>query len=114
MEFSFNGTNWYSPTESGDYHIDTYEMIPNTLYNITAVFKNAGTDIYINGVLFASIPETITANTMIKNLCFKASFTVSNRDMEGRIFSLRMYNRALSENEIEHNRQTDIKRYGNA
>lgn len=114
LEFSFNGENWYSPTESGDYHIDTYEIIPNTLYNITAVFKNAGTDIYINGVLFVSIPETIAANTRIKDLCFKASFTVSNRDMEGRIFSLRMYNRALSENEIEHNRQTDIKRYGNA
>ena len=63
LEFSFNVENWYSPTESGDYHIDTYEIIPNTLYNITAVFKNAGTDIYINGVLFASIPETITANT---------------------------------------------------
>lgn len=113
LEFSFNIENWYSPTESGDYHIDTYEIIPNTLYNITAVFKNAGTDIYINGVLFVSIPETIAANTMIKNLCLKASFTISNRDMEGRVFSLRMYNRALSENEIKHNRQTDIKRYGN-
>ena len=112
MEFSFNVENWYSPTESGDYHIDTYEIIPNTLYNITAVFKNAGTDIYINGILFASIPETITANTMIKNLCFKASFTVSNRDMEGRIFSLRMYNRALSKNEILQNYETDVKRYG--
>ena len=111
LEFSFNVENWYSPTESGDYHIDTYEIIPNTLYNITAVFKNAGTDIYINGILFASIPETITANTMIKNLCFKTSFTISNRDMEGRIFSLRMYNRALSKNEILQNYETDVKRY---
>ena len=112
LEFSFNVENWYSPTESGDYHIDTYEIIPNTLYNITAVFKNAGTDIYINGVLFVSIPETIAANTMIKNLCLKASFTVSNRDMEGRIFSLRMYNRALSKNEILQNYETDVERYG--
>ena len=112
LEFSFNVANWYSPTESGDYHIDTYEMIPNTLYNITAIFKNASTDIYINGVLFVSIPETIAVDTRIKDLCFKASFTVSNRDMEGRIFSLRMYNRALSKNEILQNYETDVKRYG--
>ena len=113
LEFSLNANKWYSPTYSDNYHIDTYEIIPNILYNITAIFKNASTDIYINGVLFVSIPETIAVDTRIKDLCFKASFTVSNRDMEGRIFSLRMYNRALSENEIEHNRQTDIKRYGN-
>lgn len=113
LEFSLNANKWYSPTYSDNYHIDTYEIIPNILYNITAIFKNASTDIYINGVLFMSIPETIAVDTRIKDLCLKASFTVGNRLLDGHIFSLRMYNRALSENEIEHNRQTDIKRYGN-
>ena len=114
LEFSLNLNRWYSPTYSDNYHIDTYEIIPNILYNITAIFKNASTDIYINGVLFVSIPETIAIDTKIKDLCLKASFSVGKRLLDGHIFSLRMYNRALSENDIEHNRQTDIKRYGNA
>lgn len=112
FEFSINKDKWYSPIESGNYYIDTYEMTPNTLYNITSIFKNTGTDIYINGILFVSISETIAADIMIKNLCLKAAFTTSNREMEGRIFSLRMYNRALSENEILQNWETDVKRYG--
>lgn len=114
LAFYLNKENWYESTASGDHHIEAYEIAPNILYNITAVFKNASTDIYINNVLFMSVPETIATNTIIKRLCLKASFSISNRDIkEGRVFSLRMYNRALSENEIKHNRQTDIKRYGN-
>lgn len=112
LDFYLNKENWYSPTESGDYHIDTYEIIPNILYNITAIFKNASTDIYINGVLFVSIPETIAVDTRIKDLCLKASFKLSNRGMEGHVFSLRMYNRALSESEILNNWEVDVERYG--
>lgn len=112
LEFSLNANKWYSPTYSDNYHIDTYEIIPNTLYNITAIFKNTNTDIYINGVLFMSISETIAVDTRIKDLCLKASFSVGNRLLNGRIFSLRMYNRALSKNEILQNWETDVKRYG--
>lgn len=112
LAFSLNKENWYSPTESGDYHIDTYEIIPNILYNITAIFKNASTDIYINGILFVSIPETIAIGTKIKDLCLKASFKVANRHLDGHIFSLRMYNRALSTREILQNLDTDTERYG--
>ena len=112
LELTLNDENWYTSIKSDDYHIDAYEIIPNILYNITAIFKNASTDIYINGVLFVSIPETIAVDTRIKDLYLKTSYKIANREMEGRIFSLRMYNRALSESEIEHNRQTDIKRYG--
>ena len=82
------------------------------MYNITAIFKNASTDIYINGVLFVSIPETIAVDTRIKDLCLKASFNRSDRDMDGHIFSLRMYNRALSKSEILQNLDTDTERYG--
>lgn len=112
LEFSLNSEKWYSPEYSNNYHIDTYEITPNTLYNITAVFKNASTDIYINGVLFISVPETIAVNTMINKLCLKAAFSISNRDIEGYIFSLRMYNRALSESEILNNWTVDVERYG--
>ena len=112
LNFSLNKENWYEPAASGDYHIDAYEIIPNILYNITAIFKNSSTDIYINGVLFVSVPETIAVDTKIKDLCLKASFEVANRLLDGHIFSLRMYNRALSEREILNNWEADIKRYG--
>ena len=113
LAFYLNKENWYESTASGDYHIEAYEIAPNILYNITAIFKNASTDIYINNVLFMSVPETIATNTIIKKLCLKASFSISNRDMkEGRIFSLRMYNRALSESEILNNWTADVERYG--
>ena len=113
LAFYLNKENWYESTASGDYHIEAYEIAPNILYNITAIFKNASTDIYINNVLFMSVPETIATNTIIKKLCLKASFSISNRDIkEGRIFSLRMYNRALSESEILNNWEVDVERYG--
>lgn len=112
LAFYLNKENWYESTASGDYHIEAYEIAPNILYNITAVFKNASTDIYINGILFASIPETIAIDTRIKDLCLKASFKVANRHLDGHIFSLRMYNRALSENEILNNWEVDVERYG--
>ena len=69
-------------------------------------------DIYINGILFVSIPETIAIGTKIKDLCLKASFKVANRHLDGHIFSLRMYNRALSTREILQNLDTDTERYG--
>ena len=112
LAFSLNKENWYSSEYSNNYHIDTYEITPNILHNITAIFKNASTDIYIDSILFVSISETIDIGTRIKDLCFKASFKVANRHLDGHIFSLRMYNRALSKSEILQNWEVDVERYG--
>ena len=107
FDLAING-NWYD----GGSQIEVYTLNVNELYTITAIFKSDGTDIYINGSLFVTIPEIISANDNIATILLKKSFSTSNRTIAGRIYDMRMYNRALSDSEIINNWQADVERYG--
>ena len=115
FSFSLNKETWYEPPPYGTsgHTIPSYTTESNTLYTLSFVNNTTQTDIYINGLLFTSINEIIPTETKIDKLLLKGSFTVSERYMQGRIYSIRMYNRALTKDEITHNQMVDIERYGN-
>lgn len=104
LEMSFNGSSWNSISER--------ILNINELYTVSTVTHDSTTDVYINGVYVKTLSECIAAETTIYKIIMKTSWATNNRRSQGNIYSLRMYNRALSQSELEHNRQTDIKRYG--
>ena len=104
LDISFNGSTW---TRIPECRIDM-----GTLYTVTAVMHDSVTDIYVNGIFVATLPERVANNTIIYKIMMKASWSTNNRRTQGRVFSIRMYNKALSESEINYNRQIDVNRYG--
>lgn len=80
----------------------------NTNYNLTFVFSEATVKTYKNGILHAT--ETITTG----NLNFPLTiFTAGARaNSLGNVYSVKVYDKSLTEEEIQQNYQVDKNKYG--
>jgi hypothetical protein len=94
------------------------QVITNTWYNVAAIY-NSSTEkmlIYINGQLKTNVTRTGQTpgvlSTNLRNLQIGGTPLDSNRWVQGRIPIARVYNRALSSQEISQNYNATKKRYG--
>ena len=91
-------------------HIDTpnYKMVDHKIFNATSLnFGNDGL-IYINSEL--KVQKNISNDTIIDNVILGNA--MGNEYLNGNIYSIRVYNRGLSEEEIKQNYEVDKKRFG--
>jgi len=81
---------------------------------MTAVFNNTTNSIYKNGILAGTFsnPTVATTLTLIGIGAFMTSTTVGNYYFKGSIGSVRVYNRALSADEILQNYNATKGRFG--
>ena len=106
VELKLGGT-WHS---NGTANIT---MAANEKKTITTVV-DADTDIitiYDNGVLATTLSQSISSQTLNYIHLFQSS-TTNGRTLNGTIFSLRLYNKALTMSEIKANYEIDVQRYG--
>lgn len=104
LEISFNGSVWNS--------IPEYVINTDVLYTISAVMHDSTTDVYVNGALITTLSARVATDNTIYKIMMKTSWATNGRRIQGNVYSLRMYNRALSDSEISQNWQTDIKKFG--
>ena len=90
----------------------------NTWYNVTALYNssNEKIEIYINGQLKSSTTRTGQTSgvlqTNTRNLSIGSTPADGTRYIQGRISSAKIYNRALTAQEIKQNYNATKKRYG--
>lgn len=125
--FSPNGTAnnnefvWLATSagNTGGAFIGTGEQVlANTWYNVVALYNSSNDkiDIYINGQLKSSATRTGQTSgvlsTNLRNLQIGGTPLDSNRWIQGRIPIARVYNRALTQQEISQNYNAVKNRYG--
>jgi hypothetical protein len=125
--FSPNGTAgnnefvWLATSSgnTGGAFIGTGEQVQiNTWYNVVAIYNssNEKIEIYTNGQLKSSATRTGQTSgvlsTNLRNLQIGGTPLDSNRYVQGRIPSAKIYNRALTQQEILQNYNATKTRYG--
>jgi hypothetical protein len=92
--FMFIGTTAQSVTSSID-------LSQSTIYNVTCIFNaiNSTLQMYINGILQNTTSSVISPGLQTYNYCYVGSSTLLEY-LNGDIYSLNVYNRVLSPNEL--------------
>ena len=96
-----------SASGSSDYALTSYY---NTKASFSALLNSNGNKLYTNGILVAS-------GAVTKGMSGSANLYVGRRysnssNLKGNVYSVRFYNRALSEDEVYHNYLVDKERFG--
>ena len=108
MDIAVNGT-WYSTL------VDSYAYPLNTIMTITltADIPNGTAYIYINGTLVHTISNIITSTSGMSTggWFYLGCGSVSDRVLDGNVYSGRYYNRMLSAAEMAVNRAVDTERF---
>ena len=99
---------WYGKTNEG-YHESTAAMTRSTWNNLVSVWSSTGLSQYINNTKTTAVTSGTTANTTSGIQIGKEA---DSRQFAGGIASIRMYNRALSDNEVTQNYNAQKQRYG--
>jgi hypothetical protein len=92
--FMFIGTTAQSVTSSID-------LSQSTIYNVTCIFNaiNSTLQMYINGILQNTTSSVISPGLQTYNYCYVGSSTLLEY-LNGDIYSLNIYNRLLTPNEL--------------
>ena len=84
------------------------------IINITSIYKeNESIDVYINGELKNSVP--ITGKIELKDTLYigkSYNLSNSNRLFKGTMQNIKIYNKALTKQQVEQNYKIDKYRYG--
>jgi len=94
------------------------QVLTNTWYNVVAIYNSSNEKMlmYLNGQLKTNVTRTGQTSgvlsTNLRNLQIGGTPLDSNRYVQGRIPSAKVYNRALSAQEIKQNYNATKKRYG--
>lgn len=108
MDIAVNGT-WYSTL------VDSYAYPLNTVMTITltADIPNGTAYIYVNGTLVHTISNIITSTSGMSRggYWYLGCGSVSERVLDGNVYSGRYYNRMLSAAEMAKNRAVDAERF---
>lgn len=93
---------WFAGGQTG------ITIVPNEYVTISAVCNDTSMSLYKNGI-FVDIFDTTDypQELNVKEISFMHGLTTSNRELNGSLKSLRIYNRTLTENEILHNANAD-------
>ena len=103
---------------SGAYHNIYKDFVLNKKVSVATNYDNSKTNLYTNGTLYDSysitgsigVPESNTPMVIAANPR-GTSTTDPNRFFKGNIYSVRIYNRALTQEEILHNYNYDKQRF---
>ena len=98
-------------------NIDTTSLGTSSIYNYTSVFNQTSLNIYKSGkfVQGVDVGGTMTAPSNSTIVAIGANPNGSNATEEffkGNIYLVRIYNRALTDDEVYHNYLIDKERYG--
>jgi len=89
-------------------------VLNNTVNNIIGVYNGSTQSVYINGILITS--RSYTTNPVIGGTPIyrigKWGYSGFNRQFNGRIYNVNLYNRALSSTEVLRNYNTLKGRFG--
>lgn len=83
----------------------------DTKHTITAVLTSEKTKFYFDGVYVSESNTTATLGSNIRRYNNRASLVTANKTIIGTNYNLRIYNRALTAEEIATNHRADIDRY---
>ena len=99
---------WYGKTNEG-YHESTAAMTRGTWNNLVSVWSSSGLSQYLNNTKTTAVTSGTAANTTNG---ITIGYEGDGRQFSGGIASIRMYNRALSDNEVTQNYNAQKQRYG--
>ena len=109
MIFNYSNSNKLSlDTIGSGTRINVYDrLLANTRYDISVAFENTTVKTYVNGELGS------TMSFKDGNINFPLTiFTAGNRSNSlGNVYSVKVYNRALTQEEIENNYNVDKARF---
>ena len=113
-----SGTSFFVTTPSTGSIISTTLSSLNTWYNVSATYDKQNLNLYLNGVLANTTPNTISLpnNTgrvwTIGRAAFENSGGVGDSQYNGNISQVQIYNRALTPEEVQINYNVFKGRYG--
>ena len=130
MRSSMSGNNYIQCIRSytGEYALSIYDgtnnivkqiskIEPYTFYETQVSFSNNQIKVYVNGKL----ENEATSSTAVRNIidnnkyidigCAKTWDNTIQLRLDGNIYFFRVYNRALSDEEIRHNYELDVDRF---
>lgn len=117
FKYTFIGINGSSLDWRIDNGSNSFRLIANSSFNTNQWYhvaltynSNGLTTAYLDGVFLGSI--TSTTNILFDSLSFVVAYQSQNHYFNGLVSSTKMYNRALSENEIKQNFEALRGRYG--
>ena len=96
-----NGTRYYSA-------MGTNPLVPGLKYHIVGTYDRSNMKLYVNGVLVATTPYTGRIGEPINKTvmaigCNPAGNNAEGNYLDGNVYGIRIYNRALSQSEVEAN-----------
>jgi len=93
----------------GNYNSTSFNNIPtlNSIYTFSTTFNNTERQLFINGQQYNSVTQSLTLNSAQKLVIGSGSERVI-----GNIYSIRIYNRALTTQEVKYNYSLDLQRFG--
>ena len=111
MEFNFgDAATWYTTGESQDPKISG--IFPNINYTVTVVKKADTIAFYKDGEKTAELPykQSWTPGANLSSIYVKNG-TLKDRYIYGKLYSLRIYGRALSDSEVADNFAADTQNF---
>ena len=110
MLFNYNSSNALSlDTKGGSTRINLGNRLSaNTNYDVTVTFSGTTANLYVNGQLAGT--KTFTDASLNMPLSIFTAGAQSNA--RGSIYSVKVYNRALSAAEVQQNYNIDKEKYG--
>lgn len=94
--------NWFPEGQTG------ITIVPNEFVTISAICTDTSLLLFKNGVFVVTLDTTNYPQSFeISRISFMYGAAVSDRELDGKLNSLRIYNRALTNDEILHNAKAD-------
>ena len=96
-----NDINWGVMTDNGDFFTWALSFDFNQWYNLTMKYDGLNVSIYVNGQLYDSEPASGSIKTNTNKVYISRYDQGGNYYFDGTLDDFRIYNRALSESEIQ-------------
>ncbi len=103
---------WFGERDTGGIGIE--HLKKNVNYTITVVAKSEKAYFYLDGSLVGSSNISVTSDQSVRTIVMKqqSGDVTTTRYIDGKIYSARIYSRALSDDELIHNASVDKKLFG--
>jgi hypothetical protein len=87
----------------------SFRTIPNinSIYNFSTTFQGSVSKLYINSQEYNSVNQNFTIRSLLKLMV-----GVGGEKIQGNIYAIRLYNRVLTQQELNYNYTLDATRFG--
>ncbi len=113
---SIDGWRWFPDVDGGAPTVAPYTIENGVWYHVAVVHRNTSTTtgdhwLYVNGVLIQNASSTDLDLLSTTNVIVGALNTSGTWDLDGAVSSAKVYNRALSESEVQRDYQYPFAAY---